>query len=59
MWHQSLEQEGGEKRKAWRSQMDLACLRDPAENSIAIYENRRPHVMSDFEGRIDNDPSES
>jgi len=39
--------------------MDLACLRDPAENSIAIYENRRPHVMSDFEGRIDNDPSES
>ena len=33
------------------------CLtfRDPADNSIVIYENRRPHVMRDFKGRIDSD----
>jgi hypothetical protein len=33
------------------------CLtfRDPADNSIVIYENRRPHVMTEFKGRIDND----
>lgn len=33
------------------------CLtfRDPADNSIVIYENRRPHVMRDFKGRIDNE----
>jgi hypothetical protein len=27
--------------------------RDPADNFIAIYENQRPNVMREFEGRID------
>jgi hypothetical protein len=29
-------------------------FRDPAGNHIAIYENKRPNVMEDFKGRIDN-----
>jgi hypothetical protein len=29
-------------------------FRDPAGNHIAIYENKRPNVMGDFKGRIDN-----
>jgi predicted enzyme related to lactoylglutathione lyase len=28
-------------------------FRDPADNSIAIYENQRPTVMNEFKGRID------
>jgi predicted enzyme related to lactoylglutathione lyase len=28
-------------------------FRDPADNAIAIYENRRPEVMDKFRGRID------
>lgn len=28
-------------------------FRDPAENAIAIYENLRPEVMEQFNGRID------
>jgi hypothetical protein len=50
------------RARGWREEKSLEipngpCLtfRDPAENSIVIYENRRPHVMSDFKGRIDND----
>jgi hypothetical protein len=51
------------RAKGWREEKSLEipncpCLtfRDPAENSIVIYENRRQHVMSDFKGGIDNDP---
>jgi hypothetical protein len=29
-------------------------FRDPADNHIAIYENRRPYVMEQFKGRIDS-----
>ena len=30
------------------------CIfRDPAGNRIAIYENKRPNVMEEFKGRID------
>ena len=28
-------------------------FRDPADNHIAIYENKRPNVMEEFKGRID------
>jgi hypothetical protein len=63
----NLEKVASELRaRGWREEKSLEipngpCMtfRDPAENSIVIYENRRPHVMGDFEGRIDNDPSES
>jgi hypothetical protein len=48
--------------RGWREEKSLEipngpCLtfRDPADNSIVIYENRRPHVMTEFKGRIDND----
>jgi len=30
-------------------------FRDPAGNHIAIYENKRPNVMDEFKGRIDDD----
>lgn len=30
-------------------------FRDPAGNSLVIYENRRPFVMKEFEGKIDSD----
>jgi hypothetical protein len=30
-------------------------FRDPADNHIAIYENKRPNVMEEFKGRIDNE----
>lgn len=50
------------RARGWREEKRLEipvgpCLtfRDPADNSIVIYENRRPHVMSDFKGRIDNE----
>ncbi|MGN6623112.1 MAG: VOC family protein [Candidatus Nitrosocosmicus sp.] len=29
-------------------------FRDPAGNHIAIYENKRPDVMKEFKGRIDD-----
>ena len=48
--------------RRWREEKSLEipngpCLtfRDPADYSIVIYENRRPHVMTEFKGRIDND----
>jgi hypothetical protein len=63
----NLEKVASELRaRGWREEKSLEipngpCLtfRDPAENSIVIYENRRPHVIRDFKGRFDNDPSES
>ncbi len=46
--------------RGWKEQKSLEipngpCLtfRDPASNSIVIYENRRPNVMNDFKGRMD------
>jgi hypothetical protein len=47
--------------RGWKEEKSLEipngpCLtfRDPALNPIVRYENRRPNVMSDFKGRIDN-----
>ena len=47
--------------RGWKEEKSLEipngpCLtfRDPASNSIVIYENLRPHVMSEFKGRIDS-----
>ena len=49
------------RARGWNEEKSLEipngpCLtfRDPADNSIVIYENRRPHVMRDFKGRIDS-----
>jgi hypothetical protein len=49
------------RSRGWREEKSLEipngpCLtfRDPADNSIVIYENRRPHIMKDFKGRIDS-----
>lgn len=50
------------RARGWNEEKSLEipngpCLtfRDPADNPIVIYENRRPHVMRDFKGRIDSD----
>jgi hypothetical protein len=32
-------------------------FRDPTGNHIAIYENKRPNVMTEFKGQIDNHDS--
>ena len=47
--------------RGWRKEKDLEippgpCLtfRDPVDNHIAIYENKRPNVMKEFSGRIDS-----
>jgi hypothetical protein len=57
-----LEKTGSELiLRGWKKEKDLEIpngpcftFRDPANNSIAIYENKRPHVMESFKGRIDN-----
>lgn len=48
------------KSRGWEEQERLeippgpCCVfRDPADNAIAIYENRRPYFMNEVEGRID------
>ena len=48
--------------RGWREEKSLEIpngpcktFRDPADNWIVVYENRRPHVMRDFKGRIDNE----
>ncbi len=50
------------RSRGWREEKSLEipngpCLtfRDPADNHIVIYENRRPHVMEEFKGRFDKD----
>jgi len=50
------------RARGWKEEKSLEipngpCLtfRDPADNSIVIYENRRPDVMRNFKGRIDSD----
>jgi hypothetical protein len=50
------------RTRGWREDRRLeipngpcCTFRDPADNPIVIYENRRPHVMEEFKGRIDND----
>ena len=47
--------------RGWTKEKDLEIppgpcftFRDPAENHIAIYENKRPNVMKEFMGRIDD-----
>ncbi|HET7149495.1 MAG TPA: VOC family protein [Candidatus Nitrosopolaris sp.] len=49
------------RSRGWREEKSLELpncpcktFRDPAANAIVIYENRRPHVMEEFKGRIDN-----
>jgi len=49
------------RSRGWREEKSLEipngpCLtfRDPADNPIVIYENRRPYIMKDFKGRIDS-----
>lgn len=49
------------RARGWKEEKSLEipngpCLtfRDPASNYIVIYENLRPHVMSEFKGRIDS-----
>lgn len=49
------------RSRGWKEEKSLEipngpCLtfRDPADNSIVIYENRRPYIMKDFKGRIDS-----
>ena len=46
--------------RGWKEEKSLeipngpcSTFRDPASNSIVIYENRRPSIMNDFKGRID------
>ena len=48
--------------RGWREEKSLEIpngpcktFRDPADNAIVMYQNRRPHVMEEFKGRIDND----
>jgi len=50
------------RARGWKEEKSLEipngpCLtfRDPADNSIVIYENRRPDVMRNFKDRIDSD----
>jgi len=57
----NLESAASELRsKGWKEEKGLEIpsgpcytFRDPAQNSIAIYENQRPDIMKEFKGRID------
>ncbi len=47
--------------RGWKKEKELEIpngpcftFRDPAGNSIALYENRRPDIMKAFTGRIDD-----
>ena len=49
------------KLKGWKEENRIeiplgpcCTFRDPAGNALVIYENQRPSVMQEFEGRIDN-----
>ena len=49
------------KSRGWMQEKRLeipsgpcCTFRDPTDNHIAIYENKRPNVMEEFKGRIDN-----
>ena len=48
------------KSRGWMQEKRLeipsgpcCTFRDPTDNHIAIYENKRPNVMEEFKGRID------
>lgn len=50
------------KSRGWIEEKKIEILndpcytfRDPAGNHIAIYENKRPDVMKEFKGRIDDE----
>ena len=51
------------KSKGWKQENRIeippgpcCTFRDPAGNGLVIYENTRPHIMSEFRGRIDRNP---
>jgi len=51
------------KSKGWKEENRIeippgpcCTFRDPAGNGLVIYENTRPHIMSEFRGRIDRNP---
>lgn len=48
------------KSKGWKEENRIeippgpcCTFRDPADNALVIYENRRPSVMQEFKGKID------
>jgi hypothetical protein len=50
-----LRPRGWKEEKRLEIPNDPCCtFRDPADNHIAIYENKCPNVMEEFKGRIDN-----
>ena len=59
---QNLEKTGADlTSRGWTKEKELEIppgpcftFRDPADNHIAIYENKRPNVMKEFMGRIDD-----
>ncbi len=58
----NLEDSASELRaKGWKQEKNLEIpngpcytFRDPADNSFAIYQNKRPYIMKEFDGRIDS-----
>jgi predicted enzyme related to lactoylglutathione lyase len=51
------------KSKGWKEENRIeippgpcCTFRDPADNSLVIYENVRPYIMDEFRGRIDSNP---
>ena len=62
----NLEQSASElKSKGWKEENRIeippgpcCTFRDPAGNALVIYENKRPYVMREFTGRIDDVNSE-
>ena len=46
--------EGIEEKRLEIPNGPCCTFRDPAGNHIAIYDNKRPNVMEEFKGRIDD-----
>jgi predicted enzyme related to lactoylglutathione lyase len=51
------------KSKGWKEENRIeippgpcCTFRDPAGNSLVIYENVRPYIMDEFRGKIDSNP---
>jgi predicted enzyme related to lactoylglutathione lyase len=51
------------KSKGWKEENRIeippgpcCTFRDPAGNALVIYENKRPHIMQEFKGKIDTAP---
>jgi hypothetical protein len=54
------------KSKGWKEENRIeippgpcCTFRDPADNSLVIYENVRPYIMDEFRGRIDSNPRQA